>query len=427
MTDIPQKDSADTNSARNGQHLLPVYPRYSVRFETGAGVFLYDDRGRAYLDLVSGLGVNALGHAHPRITAIYQEQSARLVHVSNHYGNRYTEGLAERLCMLTGMGGVFFSTGGTEAVEGAMKLARIVARDGFGSRKHAFVALRGGYHGRTFGSLSVTGQARYRDGFEPGIPNVRFVERNDVAELRAAMDDEVCAILVEPIQGEGGVWECTPEYLAEARRLANAHHALLLYDEIQCGLGRTGNWFAYENSGVRPDVLIVGKPLGAGLPLSAFLVTQDLFHAFRPGHHGSTLGGSPLACRLGLEFLSIVEEEGMLHHIRQTGTYLRQQLLNLSEELPVATEVRGRGLLQGLVLARPGRPVAEAALDHGLLLNVTQGNVLRFLPPYLLEPAHVDQAIATLRELLSQPVSEETAFASSQQDIPTVPTGVRRD
>ncbi|HEX4022465.1 MAG TPA: acetylornithine transaminase [Acidobacteriaceae bacterium] len=427
MTDIPQKLTVDPTSVRNGEHLLPVYPRYSVSFETGAGVFLYDDRGRAYLDLVSGLGVNALGHAHPRITAVYREQAARLVHLSNHYGNRYTEELAQRLCELTDMAGIFFSTGGTEAVEGAMKLARVVARDGFGSRKHAFVALRGGYHGRTFGSLSVTGQARYRDGFEPALPNVRFVERNDVAELRAAMDDEVCAILIEPIQGEGGVWECTPEYLAEARRLANAHHALLLYDEIQCGLGRTGNWFAYENSGVRPDVLIIGKPLGAGLPLSAFLVTQDLFHALRLGHHGSTLGGSPLACRLGLEFLSILEEEAMLPHIRQTGIYLRQQLLSLSEELPAAAEVRGRGLLQGLALNRPGRPVAEAALDRGLLLNVTQGNVLRFLPSYLLQPAHVDQAIATLRELLAVPADGEKASARGQESVHTAPTYVRQD
>ncbi len=401
MTDIPQKKSADSTSARNGQHLLPIYPRYPVTFETGAGVFLYDDKGRAHLDLVSGLGVNAMGHAHPRLVPIFREQAARLVHLSNHYDNRYTTALAEHLCNLTGMAGVFFSTGGTEAVEGAMKLARLASWDGHEGRKYAFVSLNGSYHGRTFGSLSVTGQERYREGFAPGLPDIRFVERNDIAGLRAAMDDDVCGILIEPLQGEGGVWECTPEYLAEARRLADKHHALLIYDEIQCGLGRTGDWFAYDASGVRPDVLIIGKPLGAGLPLSAFLVTEELFHVFGLSQHGSTLGGSPLACRLGLEFFSIMEGEGMLHRIHQTGNYFRQQLQTLVKEHPTAVAVRGRGLLLGLELSLPGRPLAEAALKQGLLLNVTQGNIFRFLPPYILEPEHVDQAVAILHDLLS--------------------------
>ncbi len=413
MTDIPQKDSADPISAGYGQRLLPIYPRYPVTFESGAGVFLYDDKGRAYLDLVSGLGVNALGHAHPRLTPIFREQSARLVHLSNHYGNRYTSELADRLCTLTGMAGVFFSTGGTEAVEGAMKLARLVSYTGYEGRKYAFVALRGGYHGRTFGSLSVTGQDRYREGFAPGLPDVRFVDRNNIAELRAAMDQDVCAILLEPFQGEGGVWECSAEYLAEARRLADENHALLIYDEIQCGLGRTGDWFAYEASGVRPDVLVIGKPLGAGLPLSAFLVTEDLFHAFKPAQHGSTLGGSPLACRLGLEFLSIMEGEGMLHRIHETGNYLTQQLKTLVAEFPVATAVRGRGLLQGLVITQPGRPIAEAALQSGLLLNVTQGNIFRFLPPYILEPAHIGQAVSILHELLTVASAAEDVLASA--------------
>ncbi len=413
MNDIPQKNAADPTSARKGQHLLPIYPRYPVTFETGAGVFLYDDKGRAYLDLVSGLGVNAMGHAHPRLVPIFREQASRLVHLSNHYDNRHTTAFADRLCELTGMAGVFFSTGGTEAVEGAMKLARLAAWDGFGGRKHAFVSLNGSYHGRTFGSLSVTGQERYREGFAPGLPDIRFVERNDIAGLRAAMNDEVCAILIEPLQGEGGIWECTPEYLAEARRLADDHHALLIYDEIQCGLGRTGDWFAYETAGVRPDVLVIGKPMGGGLPLSAFLVTEELFHVFHLSQHGSTLGGGPLACRLGLEFLSIMEGENMLHRIHQTGNYLHEQLLMLTKELPVATAVRGRGLLQGLEMSIPGRPLAEAALQRGLLLNVTQGNIFRFLPPYILEREHVDQAITILHELLSIASDAEKACASS--------------
>jgi predicted acetylornithine/succinylornithine family transaminase len=400
MTDTPQELSADPASYRPDQHILPVYPRYPVTLERGEGVFLYDEQGRAYLDLVSGLGVNALGHAHPRITAVFREQAARLVHISNFYGNRYPSELADRLCALTGMEGVFYSTGGTEAVEGAMKLARLAGREGFGDHKRAFVSLHGSYHGRTFGSLSITGQTKYRDGFGPALTDIRFVQRNDVAGLRAAMDDDVCAILLEPVQGEGGVRECSQEFLVAARQLADAHHALLIFDEVQCGLGRTGSWFVYETTGVRPDVLVIGKPLGAGLPLSAFLVTKDLFHAFHPGQHGSTLGGSPLACRLGLEFLSIMEEEGMLPRIRQAGEHLRAGLQGLVDDLPVATEVRGRGLLQGLELTRPARPVTDAALEHGLLLNATQGSVLRFLPPYILETKHIDQAMKVLREVL---------------------------
>ncbi|MGC9291709.1 MAG: aspartate aminotransferase family protein [Acidobacteriaceae bacterium] len=400
MTDVPQDFSADPASYRTGQHILPVYPRYPVTFERGEGVFLYDEQGRAYLDLVSGLGVNALGHAHPRITTVFREQAARLVHISNFYGNRYPSELADRLCALTGMAGVFYSTGGTEAVEGAMKLARLAGREGFGDHKQAFVALHGSYHGRTFGSLSITGQAKYRDGFGPALMDIRFVQRNDVAGLRAAMDKDVCAILLEPVQGEGGVRECSQEFLVEARRLADAHHALLIFDEVQCGLGRTGSWFVYEATGVRPDVLVIGKPLGAGLPLSAFLVTEALFHTFHSGQHGSTLGGSPLACRLGLEFLSIMEDEEMLPRIRRAGNYLHAQLQGLVDDLPVATEVRGRGLLQGLELTRPARPITDAALEHGLLLNATQGTVLRFLPPYILEVNHIDQAMQALRKVL---------------------------
>ena len=409
----PQKDSADSKTVRTPQRLLPIYPRYPVTFESGAGVYLYDDKGRAHLDLVSGLGVNAMGHAHPRLVPIFRDQAAKLVHLSNHYDNRYPTALAERLCDLTGMAGVFFSTGGTEAVEGAIKLARLAAWDGGIGRKSAFVSLRGSYHGRTYGALSVTGQDRYRQGFEPGLPDIRFVDRNDIDGLRAAMDNDVCGILIEPLQGEGGVWECTTEYLAEARRLADEHHALLIYDEIQSGLGRTGDWFAYERSGVRPDVLIVGKPLGGGLPLSAFLVTEELFGVFQLAQHGSTLGGSPLASRLGLEFLSFMESEGMLHRIHQTSQYMQQQLQKLVKDYPVARAVRGRGLLLGLEISQPGRPIAEAALQRGLLLNVTQGNIFRFLPPYILEPQHVDQAIGIFQELLTIASEAEKACATN--------------
>ena len=382
--------------------MLPVYARYPVVMDRGEGVFLYDLDGRCYLDMMGGLGVNALGHAHPRMVRVATEQAGKLIHLSPQYSNPYPGLLAERLCDLAGMAGAFFSTGGSEAVEGALKLARSFASQNYGAHKHEIVALRSSYHGRTMGSLSVTGQTKYQADFGPGLPGVRFVDRNDLPQLTAAVGSATCAILIEPLLGEGGVYGCSQEFLEGARRLATHFGAILIFDEIQSGLGRTGRWFAWEKSGVRPDVLILGKPLGGGIPLSALLVSDELFHTFGLAKHGSTLGGSPFACRLGLEFLSIMEDEDLLRRVQTTGTYLNQQLRSLASESPVVVEVRGEGLLQGIELSIPGRPVAEAALRDGVMLNCIQGNVIRFLPPLILEPEHVDQAIICLEQQLRQ-------------------------
>jgi len=363
-------------------------------------VHLFDTSANRYLDLMAGLGVNALGHAHPRMVAAMADQAGKLVHLSPQYSSRYPSELAERLCDLSGMKGVFYSTGGSEAVEGALKLARTHARQNFSHPKHGIVALKSSYHGRTYGSLSVTGQEKYRLDFGPGLPHVTFVQRNDLAELRAAVDDSIAAILIEPILGEGGVHNIDETFLSEARALADKHHALLIFDEIQCGLGRSGDWFAYTRSGVQPDALILGKPLGGGIPLSALLVNDKLFDSFGMAKHGSTLGGSPFACRLGLEFLEIVEDEDLLAQVSDTGAYLLAQLRQLAVDSPIAVEARGRGLLLGLEITEPGRPIAEAALAQGLMINVVQGNVLRFLPSFLLQRQHVDTAIELLRILL---------------------------
>jgi acetylornithine/succinyldiaminopimelate/putrescine aminotransferase len=345
------------------------------------------------------------------MVAAMADQAGKLVHLSPQYSSRYPSELAERLCQLTGMKGVFYSTGGSEAVEGALKLARTHARQNFSHAKHGIVALKNSYHGRTYGSLSVTGQEKYRMDFGPGLPHVTFVQRNQIAELRAAVDDSTAAILIEPILGEGGVHNVDDAFLAEARALADKHGALLIYDEIQCGLGRSGDWFAYTRSGVQPDALILGKPLGGGLPLSALLVNEKLFDSFGMAKHGSTLGGSPFACRLGLEFLEIVEDEGLLAQVTDTGSYLLAQLQQLATASPIAVEARGRGLLLGLEITEPGRPIAEAALAQGLMINVVQGNVLRFLPSFLLQRQHVDQAIEILHTLLQAGTSStlETA------------------
>lgn len=295
MVDLRQNAEARSILERDEEHSLPVYARYPVVMERGEGVYLWDSSGNRYLDLMAGLGVNAVGHAHPRMVEAMCDQAAKLVHVSPQYANRYPGELAERLCAMSAMKGVFYSTGGSEAVEGALKLARTYARQSFSQPKHGIVALKGSYHGRTYGSLSVTGQEKYRVDFGPGLPHVTFVERENMAQLRTAVNDSTAAVLMEPILGEGGVHVISAEFLREARRLADQYGALLILDEIQTGLGRTGEWFAYTRSGVQPDVLILGKPLGGGLPLSAILVNQTLFDAFGVAKHGSTLGGSPFA------------------------------------------------------------------------------------------------------------------------------------
>ena len=404
-----QNSEAQAWLQRDREVLMPVYARFPVVMDRGEGVYLFDTSGHRYLDLMAGLGVNALGHGHPRLINAMAEQAAQLVHLSPQYANRYAVELGERLCALSGMAGVFFSTGGSEAVEGALKLARTHARQNFGEGKREVVALRQSYHGRTYGSLSVTGQERYRLDFGPGIPHVHFVDRNQPDQLCAAVGQQTAAILLEPILGEGGVHVLTDEFLGEARRLADEHDALLIFDEIQSGLGRTGDWFAFSQSGVQPDMLLLGKPLGGGLPLSALLVNGDLFHSFGLAKHGSTLGGSPMSCRLGLEFLRVVEEDGLLGQVRETGKYLERRLKEFAGNSRTG-ELRGRGLLIGLSLSEPGRPIAEAALGHGLLLNVVQGNVLRFLPSFLLRPEHIDTTMEALHLLLSaEPVMATAA------------------
>jgi acetylornithine/N-succinyldiaminopimelate aminotransferase len=420
--DLRQDADAQLTLNRDSETLLPVYNRYPVVMDHGKGVYLYDSSGNRYLDLMAGLGVNALGHAHPRMVAAMADQAGKLVHLSPHYANRYPGELAERLCDLAGMKGVFYSTGGSEAVEGALKLARTHARQGFSHVKHGIVALKNSYHGRTYGSLSVTGQEKYRLDFGPGLPHVTFVDRNDLGQLRAVVSDSTAAILVEPLLGEGGVHEVDDGFLAESRVLADRHHALLIFDEIQSGLGRTGDWFAFTRSGVRPDVLILGKPLGGGVPLSALLVNERLFDAFGLAKHGSTLGGSPFACRLGLEFLNIAEDEALLARVADTGSYLLSQLRQLAADSPIGVEARGRGLLLGLELSTPGRPIAEAALAQGLLLNVVQGNVLRFLPSFLLEREHVDVAIGIISRILNTGSDERplSSFGQGSSDDATL-------
>jgi predicted acetylornithine/succinylornithine family transaminase len=392
--------------------LLPTYNRYPVAFERGKGVFLFDFEGKKYLDFVAGLGVNALGHGHPRIVKAIRDQAARAIHLSNLYYNEYQGQLAERLCQLSGLDRIFFSNSGTEAMEGAIKLARLAGHKSGGALKSKLVALQGSYHGRTFGAMSLTGQEKYRKGFEPMLDDVTFVAQNNVEALRAAVNADTCAVVLEPIFGEGGILECSTEFLRECRSLADQHQAALIFDEIQCGLGRIGKMFAFQSFGVVPDIVTVAKPIAAGVPLGAFLSKEHFATAISPGQHGTTFGGGPLACRVGLEYLAIVEEEKLLENVVRVGDYLKQQLHLLVEKHAAAREVRGRGFIQGLVLDIPARPIVEQALAEGVLFNGTQDTVLRFLPPFLLQERHVDKGIRVLKKLLGKKRKKAQSAAS---------------
>ena len=405
----------DTNEIieRERQFLLQTYHRYPLVLQRGKGVFLYDLDGKRYLDFVAGLGVNALGHAHPRIVKVIREQAARVIHLSNLYYNEFQGLLAEKLCRLSGLQRAFFSNSGTEAIEGSIKLARLAGHRAGGEAKSQLVGLEGSYHGRTFGAMSLTGQDKYRKGFEPLLEDVKFVPRDDLEALRAVVNDNTCAIVLEPIFGEGGIHECSVDFLNECRALADHHRAALIFDEIQCGLGRTGTIFAFQSFGVTPDIVAIAKPIAAGLPLGAFLAKEEFASAISVGQHGTTFGGGPLACRVALEYLEVLEEEKLLENVARVGQYLREQLTSLGERSTAVREVRGRGFILGLQLDIPARPIVEQAFGAGVLFNSTQDTVLRFLPPFLLQEKHVDKGVRVLKKLLGKAKKARDAAAAS--------------
>lgn len=390
--------------------LLQTYSRYPVAFSKGKGVYLWDVDGRKYLDFVGGLGVNSLGHAHPRIVKTIRHQTGRVIHLSNLYYNEFQGALAKHMCELSGLDRAFFCNSGTEAIEGAIKVARAAGHAVTGDPKSKLVALAGSFHGRTLGALSLTGQEKYRKAFEPLLEGVRFVKRDDVEELRAAVDDDTCAIVMETIQGEGGIRECSTGFLREARELATKYRAALILDEIQCGVGRTGTMFAYQQTGIVPDIVTLAKPIAAGLPLGAFIAREEFAKAITTGKHGTTFGGGPLACRVALEVLAVIEEDGLLGRVQRVGRYMHEKFGELVRDFPgLALEARGRGMIQALELSVPGRPIVDAALAEGILLNVTQEKVLRFLPPYLLEEKHVDKVERFLRKALKAVPKQQRA------------------
>jgi acetylornithine/N-succinyldiaminopimelate aminotransferase len=389
--------------------LLPTYDRHKILFEKGRGVYLWDSHGNRYLDFLSGIGVNALGHAHPAIQATLKRQAGRLIHVSNLFFHEYQAELAKRLTRISGLDRAFFCNSGTEAWEGALKLARIYARTNNTNGhkpKWRILALDNSFHGRTFGSLATTGQAKYRDPFVPLLPGVGFVRFNDVDDLRHQFDAGVCAVCIETIQGEGGVCPVSPEFLQVARKLTQSSDALLILDEIQCGLGRTGRYFAYQQYGIKPDIVTVAKPLAAGLPLGAILTTNRVANSMQPGMHGTTFGGGPLACAVAIEFLSALD--GLLDHVREVGAYFRAQLEWLKAKHDCIREVRGMGLMLGVELdsADTAKTVVSVLLKNSILINRTHETVLRFLPPFIIREKHVNEVIHALDSALTTSASK---------------------
>jgi len=389
--------------------LLATYERNPVLFERGQGVYLWDSRGKRYLDFLSGIGVNALGHNHPAIQKVIRRQAGRLIHISNLFYHEYQAKLAEMLTKISGLDRAFFCNSGTEAWEGSLKLVRAYGRahskDGC-TRKWRVLAMENSFHGRTFGALATTGQKKYRPPFAPLGPGVEFVKLNDCADLERKFDESVCAVCMETIQGEGGVAPVEREFLELARRLTERGGALLMLDEIQCGLGRTGRHFAYQHYGIRPDILTVAKPLAAGLPLGAILTTERVAAAMHPGLHGTTFGGGPLACAVAIEFLK--EESRLLKHVGKLGTYFHAALTKLDQKHGTIQDVRGAGLMQALELdsADAAKAIVKELLAEGIIINRTHDKVLRFLPPYIIEKKHVDELVEALDRALSR--SEET-------------------
>ncbi len=381
------------------QVLIPTYDRLPMLAVRGEGCYLYDDQGKKYLDFLGGLAVNSLGYAHPEILAALRDEAETLLHTSNLLYHPYQAPLARKLTALSGMDRAFFANSGTEAIDGTLKLVRAYARRRQESCE--ILAIENSFHGRTFGALSATWPEKYRKPFEPLVPGIRFVRLNDPNHLRESFTPRVGAVLLEVIQGEGGVVELSEEFLKTAEELCRAHGALLICDEIQCGLGRTGRFFAFTKFGLRPDVVVVAKPLAAGLPLAAILAREEVAQAFSPGMHGATFGGGPLQCRLALKVLEILERPGFLEHVREVGAYFRAQLEALHSEFEVIEQVRGEGLMLAAQLRVPCKNVVRQALEAGVIFNCTQEKVLRFLPPLIIERRHVDELIAVLKPILA--------------------------
>jgi acetylornithine/N-succinyldiaminopimelate aminotransferase len=382
--------------------VMNTYGRLPMTVVKGDGVWVWDTEGKRYLDFVTGLAVNSLGHNHPAVVSAIQEQAKELIHISNLYWIPNQVALAERLVKHSFADKVFFCNSGAEANEGAIKLARKYAKKNVGPQKNEVVSLSNSFHGRTLATLTLTGQTKYQEGYDPLPAGFSYAVMNDLEDLCSKVGQNTAAVFIEPIQGEGGVIPASKEFLQEARALCDRYGALLIFDEVQCGVGRTGKLFAYEWSGVTPDIMTLAKALGGGVPIGAMLATDKAANAFQPGDHASTFGGNPLATAVGCAVLDVILGQGFLAGVQERSGYFRKGLEQLSQKYQTGEPVRGEGFILGWPVSKLGPEIVEACRQKGLLINCVGGKILRFLPPLIVEKPEIDKALGILDEIFAQ-------------------------
>lgn len=381
------------------KYILHTYKRYPVILIKGRGTKVWDKDGKEYLDFVSGLAVCNLGHCHPKVVKAIQEQAERLIHVSNLYYIEPQIQLAKLLCENSFANKVFFCNSGAEANEGAIKLARKYAKEKMKGDRFEIITMENSFHGRTLATLTATGQEKFHKGYSPLVPGFKYVPFNDTYALKKAIDSKTCAVMVEPIQGEGGVICPSDGYLKAIREICNDQGILLIFDEIQVGMGRTGKLFAYQHEGIEPDIMTIAKSLAGGVPIGALLTKDEIAEIFNPGDHASTFGGNPLATAAGIAALKAILEDGMLENCEKTGDYFLSKLRGLKKEFSFIKDVRGKGLILGVELEIEGGQIVEKMMEKGFLINCTSGNVLRFLPPLIITKEEVDQMVDALEDV----------------------------
>lgn len=380
--------------------LVHTYNRFPVVFDRGEGVYLYDTEGRKYLDFAAGIAVCGLGYGNQELNEELKDQIDKLTHTSNLYYNTTCGKAAKALLGVSGMDRVFFTNSGTEAIEGALKAARKYAYKK-GTGRYEFIAMEHSFHGRSMGALSVTGNAHYREPFEPVLPGVKFARFNDLNSVKALVTDQTCAVILEPVQGEGGVFPADPEFMKGIRKLCDQEGILMICDEIQCGMGRTGAMFAWQNYGTKPDIMAMAKGIGSGVPVGAFAMTEDVAEfSLEPGDHGSTYGGNPLVCAAVAKTVEIFEREDIPGHVKETGAYLEERLEAVKKSTDGILEIRGTGLIRGLKVKRPVGEIVSQALGEGLVIISAGDNVIRLVPPLIIGKEHVDEMIRILEKIL---------------------------
>ena len=385
-------------------YLMHTYNRFPVAIRKGRGMKVWGTDGKEYLDFLGGVAVNCLGHCHPKVVIAIQKQAQRLIHISNYFHIESQTKLAKILVENSFADKVFFCNSGAEANEAAIKLARRYFKELSGKNKFEIITALNSFHGRTLGTLSATGQEKFKVGFDPLVPGFTHVDFNDIGAIEKAITKNTCAVMLEPIQGESGVKIPAPDYLGEVRKLCDRHGILLILDEVQTGMGRTGKLFAYEHSGITPDIMTLAKGLGGGVPIGAMLATDTVAAAFVPGTHGSTFGGNPLACSAAIATIDVLIEDGfILDQCKRMGEYFKKKLEELHKEFPsIIAEVRGVGLLVGMELTRDGAPIVQACLERGLLINCTAGNILRFMPALIITEKEIDHLVDVLGQIFDR-------------------------